>query len=184
MLTLMNTLRPILAGLVGTLIAVPTTIAAGPTYIYGNVSGWTVRTDPAQDYRCFAEVQFEGGTLIRLGFDSADSHLSVSVSDPSWPVLADGAEHSVQLAFDGKASLDATATGTLINSDLQIRGIRLSIPAQAHASFISDFKARHSLEISIDGARSLDLSLAGSYRATQMLEDCQDEMARVIPASG
>lgn len=179
----MNFQKLFVTGCLFSLAAIPMAVSAGNTYIFGNVSGWTVHTDPEHNYRCFAEVQYEGGTLIRLGFNSADAQLYVSVADPTLNDISNGETRAAQLIFDGEESLHATAVGAFIGADSGAQGIRLKISPGIQESFTKGFKARQSLEVSIAGLDPLWFSLAGSYRATQLLEDCQTSMGRVGQSS-
>ena len=81
----MNIRKPSLA-LTPALLCLPLFASADTgTLIYGNVSGWTVHTDPANNYRCFAEAEYEGGSTIRIGFESAaGGALYLALSDTSW----------------------------------------------------------------------------------------------------
>lgn len=154
----------------------------GEGLVFGNVSGWTVFTDPAQAYRCFAEVQYEGGTLVGVGFDASNAGLYLSVADPEWRGIAAGSEHLAHLRFDEEAEHTVDGRG-VAQADDRIGGIRLQIPAPQREAFLSDFIASHTLTITIEGRDPLDLSLAGSSRATAMLRDCRSSMARHASAA-
>jgi hypothetical protein len=160
------------------LTASPMAIGAGNTYVYGNVSGWTVRTDPNHGYRCFTEARYEGDTLIRLGFNSADSSLYVSVSVPAWSNVDEGGRQSAQLMFDNEIVLDISAVGMSIGSGWEAPGLRMTIPAETQESFIRDFMARHAITVTIGNIDPVELSLAGSHGATRLLQECQSSMAR------
>ena len=173
----------IAAGLSIALAIVPDVVSASDTYIYGNVSGWTVRTDPAYEYRCFAEVQYEGGTLIRLGFNNADALLYIVVADPNWGDITEDALQSAQLAFDDEPSSELYNGGEPGSFAGAIWGIRFSIPSETRESFVKDFMQRDSIRVTVANIEPLKLSLAGSYRANQLLEECQNSMARRVRTS-
>ncbi len=178
----MNTARKTSAALLAALAGTALTASAANGLVYGNVSGWTVLTDPERSYRCFAEVQYEGGTLVRIGFNSADGGLYVSFVDPALRGLAAGSEYVTMLGFDDQDTMRANGTA-LAQADRDSGGIHLAIPAANREPFIADFMARHTLTVTVDGREPLELSLAGSLRATAMLRDCQGSVARHVNAA-
>lgn len=150
---------------------------AGNALVFGNVSGWTVYTDPEQAYSCFAEVEYEGGTLVRIGEDAEVDGLYLSITDPAWRGIVARQEHAARLSFDDAGESTATGTG-LANASRGTGGIRLHLSAESREAFVSEFRASHTLTITIAGQQPLDLSLAGSLRATDMLRDCESSMSR------
>jgi len=154
------------------LMALPALASAdGQTLVYGNVSGWTVRTDPAHGYRCFAEAQYEGDSSIRIGFDTADGAMNFRLSDGSWTHGVSGNELSLQ--FDDGEPLRFEATVADGNA------VTVAIPADEQQSFIRSFTAGYSITAWFGGHEPIMLSLGGSSRATQLLSECETTMANV-----
>lgn len=166
----MNTVR-VFSSAVALIASLVALTATGKGLVFGNVSSWTIFTDPAEAYRCSAEVAYEAGTAIRLGHDSPGSGLYLSIADPSLADIDRGRPHDASLSFDDSITFELRGTG---DGD----GIKLSIPAAAQDSFLKEFTARHVMTVSIGGAKGIDLSLAGSLRATRMLGQCQTSMSR------
>ena len=150
--------------------------SAGDGLVFGNTSGWTVFTDPARDYRCSAEARYEGGSLIRLGYDVADT-LYLAVMDPDWNVTGSSAVQLARLGFDDRREFSVRGEA-IPSSDHSSAGIRVNIPADVHDAFVADFMASHTLTIALENGNPLDLSLAGSLGAVRMLGDCQRSMSR------
>jgi len=164
------------AGIVAALAFSPAIVSAGNTFVYGNVSSWTVRTDPEQSYRCFAEVLYEGGTSIRIGYNSEQGDLYLSVTDPAWSGIRTGSAQGTTISFDDEESVHFDGTGIGMSSGGTSAGVSVTIPQSARPAFLRDFMARHTMSIGLDGAEPLDLSLAGSQRATMLLDECQASM--------
>jgi len=174
----MNKIRYFSAVLITALAASPV-VSAGDSLIYGNVSSWTVHTDPEHSYRCFTEVRYEGGTSIRIGYNTTAGDLYLSVSDASWGRMSPGSEQDMTISFDDTAQRQIAGNGIAMGARGESAAVSLAIPGQSRQSFLRDFMARHTMTVSIASAEAIDLSLAGSHRAALMLEECQVAMARV-----
>lgn len=170
----MNTLRLLVIGLA----VLPVTVSAANTYVYGNVSSWTIRTDPAQSYRCFAEVQYIGGTSIRIGYNVDAAALYLRVTDPSWNRIRVDVEHEIEIGFDDGSSFELPGKSVESTPTEESGGVSITIPTASRQSFLQAFVARDTLTVSIEKSSPIELSLAGSARATRMLDECQASMAR------
>ena len=148
-------------------------LAEGATLIYGNVSGWTVHTDPNQSYRCFAEALYQEGSSMRIGFNE-NSDLYLSITDPSWVGTVAGREYVLELQFDEEDSQSYRARG----GD-QPGTLTFVISSDARPAFLRDFQVRWSITAAHGTREPVMLSLGGSFNASVMLEDCQSSMAAV-----
>ena len=148
------------------------------TLIYGNTSGWTVHTDPANNFRCFAEAQYEGGSTIRLGFESAaGGTLYLSLSDASWMQAASDGAPPLELKIDEREPMsfepEVADSGALV----------VRVPTAGRASFLEGFTLGYTLNATLGDSETIMLSLGGSMRATRMLNECQDSMAKASQVS-
>jgi hypothetical protein len=169
----------LVAGSIATVAGTPAMGNGGSTFVYGNVSSWVIRTDESQSYRCFAEVAYEGGTSIRIGYNIESARLYLTVADPAWSGLRVGTEHPDVITFDDGEPLELTGSGVA-----QAAGgvaVHVTIPPASSKAFLDAFGARHTLGVAVNDGAAIELSLAGSYRAVRMLEDCQTTMARHAP---
>ena len=147
------------------------------TLVYGNVSGWTIHTDPNADYRCFAEAQYEGGSSIRIGFN-ADANLYLSIADVSWTGTVAGRQYELALQFDEEGPATYRAVGAPEDSALSV-----TVPNSQRAAFRKDFATRYMVRAQYGDHEPVMLSLGGSYNATRMLEECQSSMANLAERS-
>jgi hypothetical protein len=156
------------------LAAVPAmTFAESSTLIYGNVSGWTVHTDPNQAYRCYAEALYDGGSSIRLGFNE-QGELYLSIADSSWAGTVAGREYELELQFDELEPQRLTVRGGAENGTLSY-----VIPNDERPAFLKEIQVRWSISAVHGNNEPVLLSLGGSFNASMMLEDCQASMASV-----
>lgn len=146
--------------------------ASGKPLVYGNVSGWTVLTDPEHDYRCYAQAEYEGGSFVRVGFNSADAALYLVVGGAAWEDADAGRDYELELSFDDEAARGYT--GRAVSGG---NGLRVVIPDGQRAAFLQDFMSRYSVSIGRGEDDPLTLSLGGSLNAVRMLEECQASMA-------
>lgn len=137
--------------------------------VYGNVSGWTITTDPQSGYVCSAEARYEGGSFLRIGYESTgDTSLVVMVSDPDWNALLTDASYSLELRFDTDNPQILTGTG------LVDRGAyRIVVAAEHSDDFLQKVGHRYALSIGAVDREPVILSLGGSLAATRMLAECQ-----------
>lgn len=160
--------------ILATLAALPSlSMGQSATLIYGNVNGWTVHTDPKQDYRCYAEALYEGDSSIRIGFD-ANSELYVSIVDSSWSGTVAGRQYEVALQFDEESPATYSAVGATENS-----GLSVTVPNSQLTQFREEFANRYMVSAHHGDHEPVMLSLGGSFRATRMLDECQTLMASV-----
>jgi len=153
-------------------------LAAADAYgslVFGNVSGWTVHTEPGDGYRCFAEAPYEGGTFLRIGFDSSDdSAVYLVFGNPAWAGISPGISYEFDLRFD-----DADAISVAGTASAESDGFRLVVPSATRQEFWDAFEKRHSVSIGRAGEEDLVLSLAGSRNALRMLEECKAAFSHV-----
>jgi hypothetical protein len=172
----MNTGKILAAITFAALAAAPLSAGAGNTLVYGNVSAWTVRTDPAQAYRCFAEVQYVDGTSMRVGYNTEGGALYLEIADPAWSSLGTAKGLPVALTFDDETTFELSGDALIVDEAAGLRGIHVRIPAASRESFVKNFVEKYAISLSVADQAPVELSLAASYRATIMLGDCQSSM--------
>jgi hypothetical protein len=88
------------------------------------------------------------------------------------------------VSFDDGMMLELAARGIAASDSGASAGVLIGIPQAQREAFLADFMARNMLSVAPVGSSPIDLSLAGSARATRMLEECQSSMARHAPGTG
>lgn len=173
----MNAHTPLGIALLAGIMAVlpPGASAADNTYVYDDVSGWTIRTDVDRDYRCFAEAEYINGSVVRAGFNSDDGSFYMSVGDYSWDWVEEGVSYEIGIGFDDGSEEVFAATGTFVEADYTYPSVRVDVPDGQEQQFIRQFMDRREMHIA-HGDDTLTLGLNGTRRATRTLDDCQLEM--------
>jgi hypothetical protein len=150
---------------------------ARDSFVYDVVGAWVVRTTPAESSFCFAEVEYDGGTRLEIGFEHVAAGLYFLIDDAAWRRLDEGSSVPVAISFDGTPFRKLTATVVSSASAESEAGIRIAIPPEIEASFAQSFMAGTGMEIAAFNSEGLHLSLEGSRAATDRLALCQGEMA-------
>jgi len=161
------------------MLAFSAAVATDDTFVYETVGGWTVRTDRARNYDCFAEAVYEDGTLFRIGVDSMGTGSSILVADPTWESIDPGSKHSFVISFDTMGSWNFVATGLTINAADGLTGAYVEIPPADRTAIVEQFMLAAGVEFSLGTREPVSLSLSGSYRATEIAAECQSAMARL-----
>ena len=141
------------------------------TLIYGNVSGWTVHTDPDQAYLCYAEALYEDESSIRIGFEPEDGSLYLVITDASWGRVS--ASREIELQFDEESPLSFAASRAAGGDS-----VRIVIPEDRRATFLKDLKLRYVFNARYGETEPVMFSLGGSLNALRLLEECQASMAQ------
>jgi hypothetical protein len=144
--------------------------AEGRTLIFGNVSGWTVHTNPASDFDCFAEARYDDESSLRIGFSAEGSSLFLRIADRAWAGAGEG-RYALDVQFDDQEPLRFTVPGFESDGSLSV-----SIEEERQEVFLGDFTGSYTLSVRLDESEPIMFSLGGSLNATRMLQECQVSM--------
>ena len=168
-------------GAVIALVVVPLAgTADADTLVYDNVRGWTIRTDLDQEFRCFAEAEYDSGTVIQAGFNTPDGSFYLSVADYMLASVDTGSAYVVQLSFDDEESASYDAGGFTLDGEFAMQGVRIAVDGAVEDQLLADLIWKRTFSLEVPGAEPLTLSLAGSKLALDSLDDCRVEMARAL----
>jgi len=124
------------------------------------------------------EVRYIGGTSIRVGYNIDATALYLQVTDPSRNRIRVDIEHETEIKFDDGSSFELPGKGVEPTPSDESGGITVTIPTASRQAFLQAFMARDTLTVSLEESSPIELSLAGSARATRLLDECQTSMAR------
>jgi len=184
----MNIKRTITGALALTSLAIavaPTAaLAQGNTIVFDNVGGWTVRTDPAHEYRCFIEADYDNGSSVRAGFNTDSGNFYITVADYRWEWIELGVPYVVSLQFDEEPAQNFDATGVVLETQYVQPGLRIELPQEFEDSVVARFMhlAEMHLAHEEEGAE-LTLGLFGTQRAVESLDGCQIRMAQTAEST-
>ena len=85
--------------------------AHAQTAQWGQVGGWQIRVDRTVGDGCFAVQEFEGGTIVRIGYDAAAKRMYLLFTDDDWKSLEVDKVYPVRIVFDGSTSFNGEMTG-------------------------------------------------------------------------
>lgn len=157
--------------------------AQGNTIVFDNVGGWTVRTDPAREYRCFIEADYDNGSSMRAGFNSESGQFYITVADYRWDWIELGVPYVVSLQFDDEPAQEFEATGVVLETDYIQPGFELVLPQELEDSVVAQFMYLTEMQLRHGEDTELTLGLFGTQRAVESLEGCQIKMAQTAQST-
>jgi hypothetical protein len=149
--------------------------------LWKNVGSWQVRVDTTLNYGCFVLAEFDEGSVVRIGFDKANSGGYLLITNRDWNSIEVGKEYEIVLKFDKKEPWEANATGFKFeNSKYPLLYVKFF-----DAAFLTEFMRTHTLSVDYQGREISRLSLRGSHEAAQEMLNCQRdiEATRSTPKS-
>lgn len=160
-----------------------TTVAQNNTIVFDSVGGWAVRTDPAREYRCFIEADYDNGSSVRAGFNSDDGHFYITVADYRWEWIELGVPYVVSLRFDDGPAQNFDAMGVVLETQYAQPGLQIDLPQELEESVVSQFMYLTEMHLTSEADAGLTLGLFGTQRAVESLEGCQIAMARTAQST-
>lgn len=134
---------------------------AAEARLWKQVRGWDVRIDETLQNSCFATTSFDGGTLLRIGFDRQQDDAYIIVGDTDWASLESGELYPITMIFDKSRPWNGKATGIKVgDGSLVFLQLRFS-----DTNFIREFMAKHAVNVLYNDESIAKLSLAGSSAA-------------------
>jgi hypothetical protein len=166
----------------------------GNTIVFDNVGGWSVRTDPQREYRCFIEADYDNGSSVRAGFNTDNGRFYISIADYRWDWVEIGAPYTVSLQFDNEPAQNFDATGVVLETQYIQSGLQLDVPPEAEKGLVANFMYLSEMQLSYEddgkseGIETIDdieltLGLFGTQRAIESLEGCQIRMAQTAQST-
>jgi hypothetical protein len=162
-------LIPILLSLASSLVF-SLCASAQDTADWGQVGGWRIKVDRTIGDGCFAMQVYEGGTVVRIGFDIAQQHIYLFFGDDDWTSLEEGKTYPIRVVFDGSESYDGEMSGVRLGNVVFLNH------SQIGTDFVKDFMERDVMQIFYRGSQIANLSLRNTYAAVSEIIHCQREL--------
>ncbi|MBE1285549.1 MAG: hypothetical protein GJ676_19710 [Rhodobacteraceae bacterium] len=140
---------------------------------WGEVGSWSIEVDPSVGQGCFAQRQFDDGTLVQIGTVPEQAGGFFAAYNAGWSQIADGQEGLIKFDF-GDAKFAGDAVGRH-RDDLFGAYAFFDNP-----EFVSEFAKRNSVKVSGEGGTEIEFSLSGTGKAIEAVLACQAEQ----PQSG
>jgi hypothetical protein len=137
---------------------------------WGQVGGWQIRVDRSVGDGCFAVQAFDGGTIVRIGFDAAAQKIYVFFGDDDWKSIEVGKIYPVRVVFDGVSAFNGEMKGLSIGKTVFLAHTDLS------TDFVKNFMQRNGMQIFYRGSQIAHLSLRNTFAAVGEVINCQREI--------
>ncbi len=151
----------------------PPTIVTGPnakareTTNWGEAGGWVIKVDHTLDNSCFAMRVYEDGTVLRIGFNAAESKNYFVIANSDWSSLQEGETYPINIQFDANDTWDAPATGVKFGT------LTVLYTIFSDSEFWAEFAISRAVKITRNGRLVGNYLLDGSYKAFEMVIECQ-----------
>jgi hypothetical protein len=166
----MKTLALVMAALLQVLIAPIAWSDTNGTAKWGKVGGWDIRVDRTVGDGCFAMQVFEGGTIVRIGFDVTNRAIYLIFGHDNWKSLEEGKLYPVVIRFDNSQDYNGEMKGQRLGKAIFL------VHSNLNADFLNDFMQRNTMQIFYRGDRIASLSLKNTYAAVGEVKTCQHEV--------
>ncbi|MCB5204211.1 hypothetical protein LH464_17230 [Neorhizobium sp. T786] len=142
------------------------------------VDNWTVFMDPTMGNACYVAAVYEGGTILRVGFDFAGSvrQIYLALGNDNWKSLEAGKDYPVQIQFDNEVEWAATATGRKNNDATWL------YVTTTDTGFLEEFSRKLGMRTTFRGTEIARLQLKGSSRAITEMLSCQSAVNEMMGA--
>lgn len=149
------------------------TALAGDIETLDTIAGWDIIIDKSVDFGCAMQAEFQGGALVRMGFNPSDGNGYMMVFKESWNDIVAGQGYDIGMNVDGQSWVGAA------------EGFRLGgmpgvyIPFDDPNFFVAVMK-KYTMTLQHQGRDTITVSLDGTFNALQGVMACQQgvEQAR------
>lgn len=151
--------------------SLPTLADTSPEW--GTAGGWTIAVDQTIGNACFIIAEYEGSTVLRLGFNPSDRNAYILISNDNWESIEVGKDYLIEIEFDTAGPWEVSASGWSLAGQDQ-GGILLAM--FDNTDFIKEFVRKHEMIIRYQGQEIERLTLKGSRAAVSEMIRCQEAM--------
>lgn len=138
----------------------------------GEQSGWDIIVDTSVELGCAMQAEYEGGTLVRMGFRPSDGDGYILVVNKAWKNVANKKNYKVSMDVEGGSTWDGDGEGFSLGSS---KGYLVSFD---DPDFFVDVMKKQSLTLSAEGKEIVAVSLDGTYKALSLVSACQEAASK------
>jgi hypothetical protein len=143
---------------------------------WAEVGGWPVIVDRTIGDGCFTYMEYNNGTVLRIGFNRSASQAYILIANQAWTSLEVGKEYDLRLIFGRAEPWDGPATAVDFN------GVTALWMNFTSVDVILEFMQKQGVQIWYSNRMVDHLSLKGSFAAFSEVLRCQEAMnARPSP---
>lgn len=133
----------------------------------GNVAGWDIAIDQSLGGGCYILAEFDGNTIVRIGFDPSNSDYYLILADDDWNSIEAEKEYDLVLTLGHRQPWDAQANGIMLGDQPAL------MVTSTDTDFIDEFSSQQNIKVEYNGDSIANLNLSGSAAAIRELIKCQ-----------
>lgn len=133
---------------------------------WGSVRGWDVMVDPSLGYGCLIQVEYQDGSLVRIGWDANEQEGYVSVVNTGWGEIEAGAWYEVDFELD-RQKYTGEARGFYLGG---VPGVYIMFN---NDDFFDDIARRYEMTVYNDGYEVTSFDLDGTKAGLNEMLTCQ-----------
>lgn len=143
-----------------------------------DVRGWFVGVDRSVGDGCFMYSSFDGGGVLRAGFNVDVDSMYIIVGSRSWMSLEEGKLYPIEIQFGNRSPW--TGDASVFSWDSGEKALQLTIPFTDNIAdnFVRELQQTQNILVRYQGQQILNLSLRGSFAAMAEVINCQQNMFR------
>lgn len=143
-----------------------------------DVRGWFVGVDRSVGDGCFMYSSFDGGGVLRAGFNVDADSMYIIVGSRSWMSLEEGKLYPIEIQFGNRSPW--TGDASVFSWDSGEKALQLTIPFTDNIAdnFVRELQQTQNILVRYQGQQILNLSLRGSFAAMAEVINCQQNMFR------
>ncbi|MGE3279642.1 MAG: hypothetical protein AB7H90_03720 [Alphaproteobacteria bacterium] len=169
-----------LASIIAVSMGLITSGAAGEVQPQWKMAGnWDIRIDKTLNYGCFMFGVYEGGDVLRVGFNRKSSNGYLLIGNSAWKSIEPGKEYELEFQIDSKPKWRGNSKAIVVGD----QGVKfLNVPFR-DANFLTEFAVGQTLIVRYRNKAISTLRLTGTYAAMQELLQCQRSVEENRPAA-
>lgn len=141
-----------------------------------DVRGWFIGVDRSVGDGCFMHSSFDGGGVLRAGFDVDGDSMYIVVGSRNWMSLEEGKLYPIEIQFGNRPKWTGDASVFMWNDGE--RSLQLTVPFTNNVAdnFVRELQQTQNVIVRYQGRQILNLSLRGSFAAMAEVMNCQQNM--------
>ncbi len=136
----------------------------------GSVAGWDIAVDQSLQGGCYILAEFDGNTIVRIGFDPSNSDYYLILADDDWSSIEADKEYDLVLTLGHRAPWDAQANGIMLGDQPAL------MVTSTDTDFLDEFASQQNIKVEYNGSQIANLNLSGSAAAIKEMINCQSQV--------
>ena len=148
-----------------------------------DVRGWFIGVDRSLGDGCFMHSSFDGGSVLRSGFDINDDSMYIVVGNRNWASLEEGKLYPIEIQFGNRPPWNGDANVFIWRDGDKALSLTVPFTNDTADNFVRELQQTQNIVVRYQNAQIMNLSLRGSFAAMAEVLNCQETMLRNNPPS-